>query len=345
MIDSNLRKARREVNSLRFVALLVALTLTSSCGETDQQPLAGSTAVGVLINPEMLRTMRAASEVVLLDVRPREEYDKGHLPGAVHFDVEHTWSEPAPKSLMKGVAAMSRVLSEHGLNSTARTVIYDDGRYLNAARLFWVLECHGHVALHVLEGGFQRWSVEGLEVSTDPEDSLPVSEFNPLVQPFCLATTDQVFQAIELKDVILLDSRPMAEFVGEISKSNRTGRIPTALHFPWSGNLSVRSSTGDVQEESPQDAVGRILKEGFREGEWLQLTSLTPPHPTSQGQNDQNPKYIVYCNRGKQSAVSYLALRHSQVQSSVYDGSWLEWCRIEEMPVDEDPIQSNETVK
>lgn len=45
-------------------------------------------------------------------------------------------------------------------------------------------------------------------------------------------------------------------------------------------------------------------------------------------------KVIAYCNRGKQSAVIYLALRCAGVDVAAYNGSWIEWCRESALPVE-----------
>jgi thiosulfate/3-mercaptopyruvate sulfurtransferase len=42
---------------------------------------------------------------------------------------------------------------------------------------------------------------------------------------------------------------------------------------------------------------------------------------------------ITYCNRGKQSALTYFVLRKLGYKVSVYDGAWLEWGNDDQLPI------------
>jgi thiosulfate/3-mercaptopyruvate sulfurtransferase len=61
---------------------------------------------------------------------------------------------------------------------------------------------------------------------------------------------------------------------------------------------------------------------------------LSDSRLTDQYQAFKDQHVITYCNRGKQSALTYFTLRHLGYDVSVYDGAWLEWANDQNMPIE-----------
>ena len=81
-------------------------------------------------------------DVVLLDVRPRLEYESGHIPGALTIPI----------------AELGDRLGE--LPSGKKVVVYCRGSYCQFAdEAVALLTSHGFAALR-LEGGWSEWSAE-----------------------------------------------------------------------------------------------------------------------------------------------------------------------------------------
>ena len=60
----------------RMIPLLLSLLLLTGCG--------GTSADGYQqITQEVAKEMMDTQEVIILDVREQDEYDSGHIPGAV----------------------------------------------------------------------------------------------------------------------------------------------------------------------------------------------------------------------------------------------------------------------
>jgi rhodanese-related sulfurtransferase/predicted transcriptional regulator len=96
--------------------------------------------------PELLELMRA-EEVVVLDVRPSDEYASGHIPGAVSIPVEELEDRLTELSREKEIVAYCR------------------GPYcVFASRAVDILRAHGFRARR-LEEGVPDWRALGLEVA------------------------------------------------------------------------------------------------------------------------------------------------------------------------------------
>ena len=79
----------------RLFALLTSLLLLAGCGEK------GAESAYQQISQEKAKEMMDTQEVIILDVREQDEYDSGHIPGAVLLPVgtidEDTAAEVIPE--------------------------------------------------------------------------------------------------------------------------------------------------------------------------------------------------------------------------------------------------------
>jgi rhodanese-related sulfurtransferase/predicted transcriptional regulator len=105
-------------------------------------------ALDTMTRDELRKRLREG-DVVVLDVRPRAEFDAGHIPGAVSVPVEDL------RARLKGI------------DSGVQVVAYCRGPYCvyadDAVRL---LTRAGHVAAR-LEDGFPEWAEAGLPVDQE----------------------------------------------------------------------------------------------------------------------------------------------------------------------------------
>lgn len=90
---------------------------------------------------------------VLVDVREREEWDRGHLPGAVH--------------LGKGV--IERDIEAAVPDPTTPVVLYCGGGYRSALAAL-ALQRMGYSAVESMDGGWRAWTASGYEVAGGPEE-------------------------------------------------------------------------------------------------------------------------------------------------------------------------------
>jgi rhodanese-related sulfurtransferase len=111
------------------------------------------------IAPAQARTYLEQGGVdLILDVRERDEWDDGHIPGALH----------APRGLLEWFADQDsgRARGEMTLlcgNAVACIVVYcaDGGRALLAGHILCQM---GYANVWSIEGGYNAWTAQGLPV-------------------------------------------------------------------------------------------------------------------------------------------------------------------------------------
>ncbi|WP_440899414.1 sulfurtransferase, partial [Actinosynnema sp.] len=129
-----------------------------------------------LISTEALAVALAGERPpVVLDVRwrlggppARQDYEVGHVPGAVHTDLDAALAAPpGPEGRhpLPEVAVLERALRAAGVREGVPVVAYDDGDGSVAARAWWLLRWAGHDQVAVLDGGYAAWSAEGRPVT------------------------------------------------------------------------------------------------------------------------------------------------------------------------------------
>jgi len=169
------------------------------------------------IDPATLRTwIGDGAELAILDAREEGEFGTGHP----------FWAVPCPLSRaeLRIPVLLPRLAT--------RIACVDDGRGL-AERLAALLEGMGATAVHVLQGGTQAWADAGYMLFTGV--NVPSKAFGEWVEHHY---GTQSVDAAELKawmdegrDMVVLDSRPMAEF--------QRMSIPTGINVPG-GELAYR---------------------------------------------------------------------------------------------------------
>ena len=260
---------------------------------------------------------------LVLDVRPAEAFEKGHIPGAAHLD-QATLSEEregVPNEL-KPVDALAPLLAQAGLDAEKHIIIYsgmgDVSDFKNATRMFWILEYLSYEKVSILDGGFAKWVAEGRPVETGPSKVEAVKPGKVSVRPrgLLLAEYETVAEMAASGEGVLVDCRAPEEYAGLTRKDfvAKKGNIPHASNVPAQDLI---------------DPATKLLKPA------AELSQLIAPVKA-----DRDTPIVTYCNSGRDATVGYFALRmagHDHV--AVYDGSMAEWAAKESLPVGAAPAK------
>ena len=235
-------------------------------------------------------------EVRVVDVRwylqrpgaGRAAYAAGHIPGAVHLDVDDDLSDPAsPVAGRHPLPAPERfaaALGRAGIAAGTPVVGYDDAGGSIAARLWWLLHVLGE-PVAVLDGGLAAWPGP---LTAQPPRVTPVDRA-PVPWP-----AHRFRSADELDGARLLDARTAARYAqGDPAIDPRPGHIPGAHSAPWQDNLDA-----DGRFRAPDE-----LRERYGDG-----------------------PFVAYCGSGVTACHDLLALHVAGISDiALYPGSWSQW--------------------
>lgn len=268
---------------------------------------------GPLIPPEALRTL--AAPLLLLDARPgAEPYAAGHLPGALHADMDLALStatapghDPARggRHPLPTPAAWAAQLGAWGVGPDTRIVAYDAaGGGIAAARLWWMLRAAGHDQVAVLDGGLPAAQAAGLAVTRAAPPP------GPARPPYPVAGWKRPLVDVETVERLLrdpawkvLDVRSRERWRGETDPFEPSpGRIPGTVNLPYTDNLGPD---------------GRFKPPAVLRSMYLELLGGIPPDHLA-----------VHCGSGVTACHALLALEVAGLHgASLYVGSYSEWCR------------------
>lgn len=245
--------------------------------------------------------------------RGRQEYLRGHIPGAVYAHLEQHLSGPviprqSGRHPLPNVEAAAVVFSNLGIERGVQVVAYDDKDGSYAARVWWMLRWLGHTRSAVLDGGWQAWQAGGFPVHSGEEKREP-RHFFPRVRAAMLADAGDV-ENIRLDPAWrLVDARLPERYRGETEPIDPVaGHIPGAVNFPYVQTV---------------DASGRLLRKQELRERFRRLLAGVPPERT-----------IFYCGSGVTAAQAVLAFVHSGLgEPRLYPGSWSEWIASGDRPV------------
>lgn len=294
---------------MRRQSSIVGFVMVSS-----STPLA-SDPFSTLVTSLWLREHLSDPNVVVVDCRfsldnpalGRSQYEQGHIPGAVYFDLNQDLSSEPQKHggrhPLPNLFDLSNKLAQAGIGSQdsdrpSHVVIYDDSRFAFAARLWWLLRYLGHQRVSLLNGGFQGWQKAGFPVTTDvPTPS--VGNFRPSIQQGWVVDREQIQGVQSQPTVVLIDSRTSDRYTGEFEPIDPiAGHIPGAVNYPW---LEVTDEEG--YGRSPEKQRQR----------WATIP--------------EESDLIVYCGSGVTACVNLLSLALAgRPGGRLYAGSWSDWC-------------------
>src|SRR5271155_5970085 len=184
-----------------------------------------------LVSTEWLAANLAGPLVRILDasfkqpgITPtaRDDYDAGHIPGAVFFDIDDI-AEPGTSlpHMIPSAELFARKIGALGIGDSDRVVVYDGNGLSSAGRAWWMLRLFGHHNVALLDGGLPKWKAEGRPVGT-AAPTPPHRRFSARFDPALVRDKQALLENLSTRHEQVVDARAAGRFAG-IAEETRPG--------------------------------------------------------------------------------------------------------------------------
>ncbi|MEM1526221.1 MAG: sulfurtransferase [Ignisphaera sp.] len=270
-----------------------------------------------IVTTDWLEKNLDSSNLVIIDIRPKNEYIEGHIPRSVNipFDpLKSAWTTvrddlllelPTPEELFQtiGLAGITQ-------ESTVVVVNKVDTSFNRAdiVRVAVELIYAGLDNVAVLDGGYNKWVKEGRLVTKEVYQPTP-KLYRGTLREQIFVNKQQVLE--KLGQAVIIDTRDPDVYFG--ISIEPWGPIPG--HIPTAKNLPVPWLWTPEGLFRPLDVIKQVVEN---------IAGTT-----------KDKEIIIYCGVGGYSAVLWYlmtqVLEYTNVK--IYDGGWQKWVKDPRGPI------------
>jgi thiosulfate/3-mercaptopyruvate sulfurtransferase len=270
----------------------------------------------LVVTPAWLAQHLHDPNLVILHVGDKDGYAEAHVPGARLVSMSDvSISDHTPKGLMLEMPptdALKKDLETLGISDDSRVIVYYGPGWVSpATRIVFTLDYAGlgaHTSL--LDGGLDAWVAGGGAVTKDVP-AAKTGELSPLKTKPIIVDAAFVNSHIGATGFAIVDGRTSNYYdggsVGGMHGENlRHGHIKSAKNIPYdqiTDDNDLLKSNGQLQ--------ALFTKAGVKAGDTV----------------------IGYCHVGQQATAMLFAARLLGHPVLLYDGSFQDWSRHTEYPV------------
>ncbi len=245
-------------------------------------------------------------------VSGKTDYNKGHIPGSVHIDLQQDISrQDSPYAFMlPPPEEAARAFERFGVGDDTRVICYSRDSMTRATRFWWMLRWLGFDNAALLDGGFDKWEAEGRPVSTEP-GSYPQGKFTLKPRPDLFVGKEEMLAAIGDGAACSVNALEPDLHAGRNPRYGRAGRIPGSVGAPASALVDPKTKA----LVAPEKAVALFQSVGAEPGK----------------------RILNYCGGGIAATLdAFVQYQLGYPDIAVYDASMSEWATDDSLPIETD---------
>jgi thiosulfate/3-mercaptopyruvate sulfurtransferase len=254
------------------------------------------------------------SKVTVIDIRKVEDYNSGHVPGAINV-FYGVWAIQKAGLLNELPADddLRDILSAAAIEPATGVVVVGStanmGEKANITRVAWTLEYAGVSNVAILDGGFEKWVADKKTVSKDAVKS----KAKPYRGAFNKALyVNKAYVLANIVTALIVDTRE-ADFYSGAKKLDfvaRPGHIKGAVNLPTAAAYNADGTFKPIAE------LEAMAKKAVGE--------------------DKSKEILVYCDSGRVASIWWYLLSQSMGYTNVklYDGSAQDFAKDPDSPLE-----------
>jgi thiosulfate/3-mercaptopyruvate sulfurtransferase len=257
-------------------------------------------------------------DLVVLHIGPPETYTT-HIPGARRTDlIELSVNGYGPNMDMTKLLVemlppdvLRSKLESYGISDKSTVVVYaaNDEAVVSATRVVFTLRVAGLGArAALLDGGLPDWTAQKRLVTADVPHPSP-GHITATPVPSLVVDVDWVKSHLGRPGVVVIDARDRTFYDGTEKGESRFGHIAGAQSLPYT---TLFDSTSE-RYKSPAEIKALFRAVGAQPGDTI----------------------VGYCHIGMQATAMLFAADQIGYPVRLYDGSFQEWSKRTDLPVDD----------
>jgi len=295
------------ITKTKTLVVALALSLISIGSAMAAEPL---------VDVEWVKENTGKDGIVMVDLRGKSDYLRGHVPGAVHTDYgKDGWREERgdiPGLMPKNTDKLAKTIGALGIDNDTHVVLMPPGGSSHdmgiGTRVYWTFMALGHDDVSILNGGMNAYLAD-TDKKGNPTNPLDRGNVEPEAETFTVNLREDMIpdadavEAMASNGAVLIDNRTADQYLGvnQHPKSKAKGTIPDAKNVP--------------QSWLTENGGGK-----FRDPEQIAALYEVADVPTEGEQ-------VTFCNTGHWASIGWFASHEllGNKDAKMYDGSVTDW--------------------